>query len=335
MEKRDKDYISELGGYVKTTDQKRWLYHFKKHLVRTVACALNDGIINKQCLTLTGGQDCGKSYFCRFLCPPKLKEYYAENIQIDKDSLIALSENFIINLDELSTLSKADITALKSYFSKDYIKVRRPYDATTTRAPRVTSFVGSTNEDEFLTDTTGNVRWLCFDVTGIDWAYSKVVDIDLVWSQAYSLLRNDFKYQLNKEDVRINDEANKKYQVSTPEMELVAKIMKPLPHSKYNESNPDHRLLTATQIIALFSEDSGKGQRLNKNRLGKALRYFGFEQITARLGNNSIPIKVWVVEYNREQDFKAVSEGGVELNKDGYPASWDSPKQGEMFDEEK
>ena len=48
-------------------------------------------------------------------------------ISTDKDSLIAICENFIINLDELSTLTKIEINALKSIFSKDKVKVRLPY----------------------------------------------------------------------------------------------------------------------------------------------------------------------------------------------------------------
>ena len=109
----DPDYIQELSDHVKVKERERFDYHFKKHLVRTVACALKEGSVNKQCFTLIGGQNAGKSTFVRFLCPQKLGEYIAENIGTDKDSLIALSENLIINLDELATLSKYEINSLK------------------------------------------------------------------------------------------------------------------------------------------------------------------------------------------------------------------------------
>ncbi|MFA6923840.1 MAG: BT4734/BF3469 family protein, partial [Bacteroidales bacterium] len=93
------DYIDILAGYVKAKDEKRFRLHFKKMLVRSVACALIDGGFNKQAFILVGEiQNSGKSTFCRWLCPPTLKDYYAENISTDKDSLISLSENFIINL---------------------------------------------------------------------------------------------------------------------------------------------------------------------------------------------------------------------------------------------
>ena len=44
-----------------------------------------------------------------------------ENISFDKDSLIALIENFIINLDELATFTRVEINALKSILSKSFI----------------------------------------------------------------------------------------------------------------------------------------------------------------------------------------------------------------------
>ena len=56
---------------------------------------------NKQCFVLVGtgigadNQNIGKSTFTRFLCPPKLKQYYTEELSIDKDGIIALSENFM------------------------------------------------------------------------------------------------------------------------------------------------------------------------------------------------------------------------------------------------
>ncbi len=144
------DYFQQLAGMerrryrlyhptikiCKSQEQDRFNVHFKKMLVRSIACALLDGVFNKQAFILVHDkQNSGKSTFCRWLCPSKLKSYYAENISIDKDSLISLSENFFINLDELATLSKVELNTLKSMFSKDYIKIRRPYD----KKPTVTS----------------------------------------------------------------------------------------------------------------------------------------------------------------------------------------------------
>jgi len=109
------DHILKLANYVKTHNQERFGRHFKKMLVRSVACSLNHHIVNKQAFILVHNkQNSGKTTFLNWLCPMELKSYLTENIGIDKDSLIALCENFIINLDELATFSKMEINSFKS-----------------------------------------------------------------------------------------------------------------------------------------------------------------------------------------------------------------------------
>src|SRR5690606_10056036 len=179
------DYIKKLTSYVPTYEDETFYYHFKKWMVRAVKCALEPNYFNKQAFIISHkGQSSGKSTWCRFICPPKLSEYMAEDISNDKDARIQLCRNFLLNLDELAVLSRKDVNALKSYFSKTFINERLPYDRKNTSLPRICSFIGSTNMTSFLNDETGSVRWLCFELTGkIDFGYSKAMDINKVWSQ--------------------------------------------------------------------------------------------------------------------------------------------------------
>ena len=147
-------------------------------LVRSIACALLEYVFNKQVFVLVGaGQNTGKSTFCRWLCPPFLSDYITEYINTDKDGLIVLATNFLINMDELATLSKTEINSLKSLISKDKINVRLPFARRTSVHPRRANFIGSTNNDEFLTDETGSVRWLCFEIEGtLNFDYKIIID---------------------------------------------------------------------------------------------------------------------------------------------------------------
>ena len=63
------DYIEELANYVKSKDQYWFNLQFKKMIVRSLACSLNITAFNKQCFTLVGKQNDGKSSFLRFICP--------------------------------------------------------------------------------------------------------------------------------------------------------------------------------------------------------------------------------------------------------------------------
>lgn len=135
------DYIERLACHVHAFDQRRFNIQFKKWLVRTVVCALVPEYFNKQAFVLVSDkQNGGKTTFSRFLVPPCLQSYSVENISVDKDSLIALSANFIGILDELSTLSKFEINALKSVMSKLYVNVRHPYERRARMTPRRISF---------------------------------------------------------------------------------------------------------------------------------------------------------------------------------------------------
>ena len=207
------DHIRTLASYLPAKEPEQFLYHFRKWLVRTVKGALDENYFNKQCLVLVHSeQNSGKSTWCRFLCPPALSKYFAEDMTTDKDARIQLTRNFIINLDELSVLARKEINALKAYFSKTMINERLPYDRKNSNLRRTCSFIGSTNRATFLNDETGSVRWLCFELNGkIDFAYSGEVDINKVWAQAYYLAYVDeqFNPELTLEDIVANEERNK------------------------------------------------------------------------------------------------------------------------------
>lgn len=274
------DYIGQLVSYLKSPDEERLNRHFKKWLVRVVRTAIDDYYYNKQAFVLVSNQqNSGKSTFCRFLCPTMLKDYIVENIGTDKDSLIAITENFLINLDELSTAEKAEINTFKSMFSKDKVKARLTYDKRPSIHVRRASFLGSTDRWEFLTDENGSVRWLCFDVKFIDWNYSKEIVIDLVYAQAYHLLtRTKFNYELTAEEIEENDRINKKYQVSSPERDLIQKF--------FNPGKPEKdQFYTATEILDHISHFTTI--KLSSERIGKELKFLGYERSVMYLNGNN------------------------------------------------
>ncbi len=271
----EKDYIKELARHVNTdlASRERFDHHFKKALVRTVACALGYGF-NKQAFVLIGRQNDGKSSFIRFLCPPALSHYIKEDIQPDKEGRIALAQNLIINLDELASLSKVEINTLKKLFSVDKVKDRLVYGDRDVVMPRRASFWGSTNRSEFLTDETGSVRWLCFNVDGFVFDYREKVSIDKVYAQAYSLLKSDFQYQVTAEELRENDRINRNYQVSTNESNLIQKYFAP--------GEETDEFMTATDILLELEGLTFGRLKLNNVNVGKALTFLGFVQKTRR-----------------------------------------------------
>ncbi len=205
------------------------------------------------------------------MIPKKLNNYIAEDIGTDKDSRIKMCKNLIINLEELSVIGKTEVNFLKSLISKVFINERLPYERRAENLPRICSFIGSTNMVDFLTDETGSVRWIIFDVIGrINFAYSKTVDIDKVWAQAYYLAYTDknFEPELTPQDILDNEVRNERYTSLTIEQEMVLKY--------FEKSDDLEHFNTSTDILTkLFP----LGLKLSREKIGKALSGYRFKRI--------------------------------------------------------
>jgi len=298
----DPDYITELANYVKAEDQYWFNTQFKKMLVRVLACGLGHIAFNKQCFTLVGGQNAGKSSFVRFLCPTKLSKYITDDIDFqNKDGRISLCTNLIINLDELSGMPRKEINLVKKFMTIDTVKTRIPYDRTDSYLNRTASFFASTNDDEFLTDTTGNVRWLVFPIKTIQHdnggknGYTNNIDIDKVYSQAYYLLKNDFKYLVGKNEMEKSETNNRQHFVQSFEMELIQKYF-----TLSDEKNGE--FMTATDI-KLYLENQGIKDKVHKVRIGKALQALNFNKVSKFFRDCNYQKKGYWVEKIKKEDF--------------------------------
>lgn len=266
------DHIKNLCSYVKTNNDNAFLYHMEKWFTRAVLCALEKEKINKHCLVLANTiQNSGKSTYLRFFIPRKLMNYLSEDIGLDKDSRIKLCKNLIINLDELSILAKADINSLKAFISKTHINERLPYARKAENLERICSFVGSTNKTDFLTDESGSVRWIIFEVIEkINFNYSMEIDIDKVWSQAYfnAFKRKGFNPELTLADISENEKRNERFTQMTLEQEMINKF--------YEPSDNLEEFKTATEVMIDLST---QGIRLNHLKIGRALSSFKFPRV--------------------------------------------------------
>ena len=272
---KEPDYIGKLCEHIELKDNRE-MSLFKKHfmymLVRSIKQVFLDHYFNKQAfILLSSAQNIGKSSFFRYLIPNGLESYYSEDFNIDKDGKIAICTNWIINIDEMSALSKFDIRQLKAFMSKDSIKERLPYDAKATKNKRTANFVGTTNDIELLSDPTGSVRFIIFEIEKINFNYSQTIDVDNIWRQAYYLFdSNNRRYaELTKEDIHENEERNKKYTVRTPEMELLMKYFKP-------SSKEKGQFMMTSEMYKHIMDKTSYAHKLNPINLGKALAFYKF-----------------------------------------------------------
>ncbi|MDI1234962.1 MAG: VapE family protein [bacterium] len=300
-----KDRISELCACIEVMPkeyQNTFQIQLKKHLLRCIASAFVPGFFNKQCFVIVGkGQSMGKTSFIRYLVPEKLKSYSTDAVLEwkDKDANIALCSNWMINMDELANLNKDDTNSLKATLSRNVIKLRRPYDKIDSEIPRLANFFGSTNDVQFLTDLTGNVRWVCFRISKIDWKYSSI-DIDQLWSQILDCYKKGESFQMSKEELVENDQRNHAFMVSNPEMEAIQSYLIPGEKDIVNKTlNQKPEFKTATELMKLINE---KGFYFKQSRnFGKALQALEFTSVVERYASKPHPVYgYWYHEMQNE-----------------------------------
>ena len=293
------DYIQQLSEFVVIEDKKWWEIMFKKHLVRMVAQGILHIPFNKQCLTLVGKQNDGKTSFLEFLLPKQLQKYYKKGFDFrgNKDGKISLCQNFIINLDELASFEKKELNNdFKTILTESVVKFRPLFGKSEITHYRRANFVASTNQYEFLTDETGNVRWLPFVVkdiihdNGNEKGYGANVNIDLVWSQAYHLLLSgEFEYNMNKADIQMQEKINQRFMRVSSEMELIQRNFKPS-----DDKVPNAEFLTTTDILHKLKISTSI--QINSVQLGKALKILKFQESKKYNKDYGYSIKGYYIE---------------------------------------
>ncbi|HSD13068.1 MAG TPA: VapE domain-containing protein [Flavobacterium sp.] len=273
------DYISQLAETISTTKQELWQQCFKKWLVAMVGCVLDEKVINHTVIVFSGKQGLGKTTWVEKLIPKPLKEHlFSGTINPNnKDTLVQLSECMLINLDELENLNRSEIGSLKEIITKTQIRMRRAYGHNNETMPRRASFAGSVNTAQFLNDSTGSRRFLCFEVEHIQ--YQHEVDINLVYAQALKLFKEGFRFWFDQEEIKSITANNEQYQLRSPEEELLLTWFEPC------EKEAANNYLNASQIAAKLADRA----KLNINdgtinKLGKALKKHNF----LRLKKNGI-----------------------------------------------
>ncbi|MFZ3272932.1 MAG: VapE domain-containing protein, partial [Lutibacter sp.] len=289
------DYITQLADTITTTKQDLWQQCFKKWLVAMVGCVLDEKVINHTVIVFSGKQGLGKTTWVEKLVPRPLKEYlFSGTINPNnKDTLVQLSECMLINLDELENLNRSEIGSLKEIITKTQIRMRKAYGHNNETMPRRASFAGSVNTAQFLNDTTGSRRFLCFELEGIQ--YQHKVDINLAYSQALFLFKSGFRHWFDQEEIKSITENNEQYQLHSPEEELLLTWFEPCEREKANI------YLNASQIAAKLAEKA----KINItdgtiNKLGKALKKHNF----IRLKKNGIAVYALLEKTWEEVDYR-------------------------------
>jgi len=130
----------------------------RKTLCAMIARVFEPGKKFDQVLILEGNQGVGKSTAVRILASDPWFTDATLNVT-NKDSVLTMGAVWIVELGELSGMKKADVDHLKEFISRTEDRIRLPYGKKIESFPRQCIFIGTTNNDDYLKDTTGNRRF--------------------------------------------------------------------------------------------------------------------------------------------------------------------------------
>lgn len=131
--------------------------HFLKGVIKRV---FEPGSKLDEVVVLKGKQGIAKSLFAQKLAIDS--RWFSESLEKfhAKEGGEILQGKLIIELGELASMKKSSVEAVKRFISAVSDQYRPAYARTVVDNPRQCIFIGTTNEDEFLQDATGNRRFL-------------------------------------------------------------------------------------------------------------------------------------------------------------------------------
>lgn len=155
-----------LTTYLGVEDTAYSRFVGRSWLISALARAFSPGCQVDHVLTFEGLQGLGKTSVFRLIGG----EWYLGHLPNldDKDARHALSTAWIVEIQELAAFKGADATKIKAFLSECFDRYRPPYGRFFVKRPRGCVFGASTNEGEYIQDSTGARRYWPVRVTKID-----------------------------------------------------------------------------------------------------------------------------------------------------------------------
>ena len=202
----------------------------RKTLAAAVARIYKPGCKFDYMLTLRGRQGLGKSALIAKLGGPWFSDTFTT--MQGKDAYEQVQGVWIMEVGELAGMRKAEAETIKLYISKQVDRFRPAYGRRLQEFPRQCVFIGTTNETQFLRDTTGNRRFWVVDTpndpTHDMWDELTTETIRQIWAEAVDIYNAGEKLYLPKSLEKIAREVQEIYEEENPRAGIVASYLERL-----------------------------------------------------------------------------------------------------------
>jgi predicted P-loop ATPase len=275
------DRVSDLARRV--SDEALWVSGFHRWMLGMVAQWMK---LEGQCanavapLLVSTEQGRCKSTFCSIILPEELQRFYIDKFDLTSVSGCEqkLSQFGLINMDEFDRYSVRSMANLKNLMQLKKLTFRKSHRSYYSQLPRIASFIGTSNQKELLTDTTGSRRFLCVEVKGkIDCSRP---DYAQLYAQLKAELLAGERFWFTSEEEKEIQENNRYFYRQSPEQEIFFRCFR-LP-----KEGEEAMLLSPTEIFCRLQKKYPAAFRgSNVVNMGRMLIGLGVERVRTRYGS--------------------------------------------------
>ena len=240
----------------------------EKWMIAAVKRTIEPGCKFDNMIVLQGGQGIGKSSICE-----RLAKGFFSTISLDeidnKDIVEKMNKTWIGIIDEMDNFNRKEMSKVKTFLSQVKDTVRLAYARNAVPFNRHCIFIGSTNDDTFLRDSTSSVErrfWVIkCNKTKMDNKIRKVMTdeyVDQLWAEAYWYYKLDPKQYLDLEPKWFDEFSRTQEQFKTFNDDDIVEYIKDVLDNEYY-INPDGEVYDISQL----DDTNVKGLKYKINRI--------------------------------------------------------------------
>jgi predicted P-loop ATPase len=242
------------------------------YLIQAVARIYKPGCKADTCPILEGAQGTLKSTAIRIMGGAWYTDEIAE--LGTKDASLQTLGIWIVELSELDSMSRAEVSRIKSFMSRGTDRFRPPYGRRVITSPRQCVFVGSVNHSTYLKDDTGGRRFwpvACGSIH-ID---TLTRDRDHLWAEAVTQFKAGAPWWLDTKELNHQAEQEQAARFEAdPWQELISEWL----NGRDSVSVPE-------VLIRCIEKPKDKWLHTDENRVARSLRALSWERYRERSGN--------------------------------------------------
>lgn len=241
-----------------------------------IPARIESSLNQNKIIVLRGPQNIGKDTFCNKVFGKTFESYYVniEPQENNKENFLTVFGKLVANISEFDQTNKMSLASIKNLITANSVRMRMPYEPAPQDYEFHTSFISSSNFESVLRDTSGNRRYMIFDIDKIKFEYDQYLNGQQLLAQIYELYKS--KYQPKDSSV---EELKEFIESETPDSndeliidsitELLDKKVGPVPYSVISGDMQKIAKDFQTSVFKVqkLAKQAGMQRRTNNKRL--------------------------------------------------------------------